>query len=149
MTGVEESDMRASGIAVPLRVSSERLFFIVVKAREFDAKVPRSDGASASNPTDDGAREVLDDVLDGTAEELQGAIDQLSQEEQADLTALVWTGRGDFDRTAFAEARALAHERQHGPTSRYLMGIPNLSDLIEEGVTQLGHSFEEYELGRL
>jgi hypothetical protein len=29
------------------------------------------------------------------------------------------------------------------------MGIPNLGDFLEEGFTQLGHSCEDFEIGRL
>ncbi len=37
-----------------LTIPLEKLFFIVEKAREFDAEVPADAGDSDSNPTDDG-----------------------------------------------------------------------------------------------
>ena len=135
---------------VELQISGEKLFYIIVKAREFDAKVPPVEPHSGSNATDDGEGEILEDFADDpTAEELKSAIDQLSDDEVIDLIALTWVGRGDFDRAGFQEARSAAAERQRRRTSRYLMGIPNLGDCLEEGLAELGHSVEDYGLGRL
>ena len=65
---------------VELQISGEKLFYIIVKAREFDAKVPPVEPHSGSNATDDGEGEILEDFADDpTAEELKSAIDQLSE----------------------------------------------------------------------
>ena len=66
-----------------------------------------------------------------------------------DLIALAWVGRGDFDRSSWAEARALAQERHRSRSANYLMGMPGLGDYLEEGLSELGHSVEDYEVGRL
>ena len=41
---------------------------------------------------------------------------------------------------------AHAHSRR---TSSYLLGMPLLADFLEEGLSMLGHSCEEFEIGRL
>jgi hypothetical protein len=135
---------------VELQISGEKAFYIIVKAREFDAKVPPLDSHSGSNAGDDAEGEILEDFPDDpTAEELRTAIDQLTADEAIDLIALTWVGRGDFDRASWPEARAMATERHRQHSSRYLMGIPNLGDCLEEGLAELGHNLEGYSLGRL
>ncbi|MFI5011256.1 MAG: DUF3775 domain-containing protein [Hyphomicrobiales bacterium] len=128
---------------VELQISAEKIFYIVVKAREFDAKVAPAEPHSGSNPSDDAEAEILEDFADdATIEELRAAIDQLTDDEVIDLIALTWVGRGDFDRASWPEARALAAERHRRRSSKYLMGIPNLGDCLEEGLAELGHTLE-------
>ena len=103
-----------------------------------------------SNPADDDEREVLEDFADdATAAELKEAIDDLNDDEIVDLIAMIWVGRGDFRPEEWKEARKLARERHRRHSADYLMGIPTLADFIEEGFSQLGHSCEEFEAGRL
>jgi hypothetical protein len=129
---------------VELQISSEKLAYIIAKAREFDVKVAAGEPHSGSNPSDDGESEILEDFRDdATADELRDAIDQLSEDEVTDLVAIVWVGREDFDRTSWDEARTLAAERRRSRSSRYLMGIPNLPDYLENGLSELGHSIDE------
>jgi hypothetical protein len=135
---------------VELQISGEKLFYIIVKAREYDAKVPPLEPHSGSNASDDGEGEILEDFSDdATSEELRAAIDQLSDDGVIDLIALTFVGRGDFDRAGWQEARATAAERHRRRSSRYLMGIPNLGDALEEGLSELGHNLEDYAVGRL
>jgi hypothetical protein len=81
--------------------------------------------------------------------ELRYAIDDLNEDEVTDLIAMVWLGRGDFGKGDWNAARQLARERHRRKSATYLMGIPTLGDLIEEGFARLGHSFEQDELHRL
>ena len=133
-----------------LSISPEKLCYIIVKAREFDAKVEPMDLDPGSNPSDDGMRAVLEDYGDDpTLAELKGAINSLNEDEVIELTALVWLGRGDFNREEWADALELARERHNRRTAEYLVGTPNLGDCLEDGAAQLGISIEDYELNRL
>jgi hypothetical protein len=133
-----------------LNISLERLCYIIVKAREFDAKVEPMDPDPGSNPSDDGMRVVLEDYNDDpTLAELRDAIDSLDDDEVVEVIAMVWLGRGDFNREEWADALALAQERHNARSAAYLVGIPNLGDCLEEGAAQLGFSIEDYELNRL
>jgi Protein of unknown function (DUF3775) len=135
---------------IELDIRPETVVFIIVKARAFDAKEAPVEEDPGSNPADDGQREILEDFPeDDTAEELKEAIDGLNEDAAIDLIAMTWIGRGDFTPSEWPEARALAAERHVRSPSSYLMGIPDLGDLIEEGFTALGYSPEEYEIGRL
>ena len=133
-----------------LALSLEKLAYIIVKAREYDAEVPAVDPESGSNPADDAERGVLEDTADNpTQEELVGAIDSLNDQERIELLALTWLGRGDYSkdewRAALAEARRVHDEKE----TDYLVGTPLLADYLEEGLSQLGYSIEDYEIGRL
>ena len=82
-------------------------------------------------------------------EELTSFIDSLSEDEQIDLVALAWLGRDDYvasDWPAVREDAAAAHNDR---TAEYLIGIPLLGDFLEEGLSMLGYSCEEFEIERL
>jgi len=134
-----------------LTISSEKVCFIVVKAREFDAKDAVTEPDPGSNPSDDGDAAVLEDHADDPVlQELTSFIDALSEDEQVDLVALTWLGRDDYEATDWASVRdEAAREYNRRTTSSYLLGMPLLGDFLEEGLSMLGHSCEEFEIGRL
>jgi hypothetical protein len=135
---------------VEINVSPEKVCYIIVKAREFDAKVEPVEPHSGSNPADDAEREILEDYEDDpTLEELREAIVDLNDDETIDLIALAWVGRGDFDRSDFESARSLAMERHRRNSAPYLIGMPNLGDCLEEGLAELGYSCDETALAHL
>lgn len=133
-----------------LTISPEKVFFVIVKAREFDAKDPVTDPDDASNPTDDGEIAVLEDHRDDpTVQEIIGFIKAMSVDEQVDLVALAWLGRDDYTAADWASVRADAAAAHNKRTASYLLGMPQLGDFLEEGLSVLGYSLEEYEEGRL
>jgi hypothetical protein len=128
-----------------LNISQLKAEFIIIKAREYDAKVEPDDPDSGSNPADDGESDVLEDFRDdATLEELRSAIDDLNEDEVVDLIALAWLGRGDFQKDEWPQARALAGERHRAHSAEYLIGIPMLGDYIEEGYAKLGYSTTDF-----
>ncbi len=133
-----------------LTISPEKVFFVIVKAREFDAKDPVTDPNDGSNPTDDGEAAVLEDHRDDpTVQEIISFINAMSVDEQVDLVTLAWLGRDDYeadDWTSVRQEAAAAHNKR---TATYLLGMPQLGDFLEEGLSLLGYSIEEYETGRL
>jgi hypothetical protein len=142
------ADMKPDSSPPELSISPERVFFIIVKAREFDEQVALSDPDSGSNPADDREIDVLEEEADNpVVQELQSAFDGLNVDEQLDLLALTWLGRGDF--STFAEARREAEGLTEVHAARYLIGTPKLGDYLEEGLSQLGHSLEDFEVNRL
>ncbi len=98
-----------------LTVNPQVVAFIIEKAREFDAKVEPDDPDSGSNASDDKAIDILEDFADDpTLEELKSAIDGLNEDESRDLVAIMWTGRGDYDKEQWSEAKAQANARRTG-----------------------------------
>jgi hypothetical protein len=133
-----------------LNIALEKVCFIIMKAREFDAKVPVDDPDSGSNPVDDSALDVLEDLADDpTQQELADAIDGLNVDEQVELVALLWLGRGDFGASEWEEAVSAARERHSDHTAAYMLATPQLGDLLEEGLTLLDYSCEDFEMERL
>jgi hypothetical protein len=133
-----------------LNISPEKVCYIIVKAREFDVKVPPVEPDPGSNPADGGEREILSDYADDpTLEELKGALGSLNEDEMIDLVALVWMGRGDYAADSWDDAVRMAGETVDKTVVGYLVGIPLLGDYLEEALSQLGHSCEEYEINRL
>lgn len=124
-------------IALPV----QKLVFIIEKAREFDALVDEDDPNSGSNPTDDMEVAILEATPENpTEEELTAVLGNLSDDELTELLALLWVGRGDYDRESWREALHQAREAKNKRIVRYLVGTPMLGDLIEEGLAELGVS---------
>ena len=133
-----------------LDISPEKVCYIIVKAREFDAKVEPLDPDPGSNPADDGERIILEDYADDpTHQELVSAIEVLNEDEIVGLLALVWMGRGDFTEDQWDDAMAQARETRNERAVDYLVGIPLLGDYLEEALSRLGYSCEEFEMGWL
>lgn len=133
-----------------LTISPEKVCFIIIKAREFDAKEPANDPDPGSNPSDDKEAGVLEDRPDDpVVEEITSLINSLSVDEQVDLVTLAWLGRDDYSASDWAEVREEAARAHNNRTASYLLGIPMLGDFLEEGLSMLGYSCEEFEMGRL
>lgn len=132
-----------------LQISPEIVCFIVLKAHAFDAKVDVVESEPGSHPPNDEMLEVLEDYDDdATYTELKAAIDGLNEDEQIDLVTLTWLGRGDFTKEEWTVARQTASDARSDHTAAYLLGIPLLGDYLEEALSQLGYSCEDYEMGR-
>jgi Protein of unknown function (DUF3775) len=132
-------------LVIPL----EKLAFIIVKAREFDAEVPvEPDAATGSDGPDDDEREVLLDTPENpTEQELRDAIDGLGDLERQEVLALMWLGRGDYDADTWPDALREARESTIANVTDYLVGTPLLGDYLEEAASALGLSLEDFERG--
>lgn len=133
-----------------LTISSESVCFIIVKSREFDAQDVVTDPDSVSNATDHKMAEVLEAHSDDlTQKELVAFVNALNDEEQADLVALLWLGRGDGTLDDWYDLRDEAQRQHNKRTAAYLLSEPLLSDHLEEGLSQFGLTCEDFEIGRL
>jgi hypothetical protein len=111
-----------------------------------DAKDGLTDPESGSNASDDGMRSVLEDRTDDPVRtELTSFIHDLNDDEQIDLVALAWLGRGDGDIENWDELRAEAARAHNKRTAAYLLGKPMRADHLEEALSKFGHSSEEFE----
>jgi len=127
-----------------LEVAVEKVCALIIHARAFDANVPAEELEDGPNPTDEGALAVLEDRSDDPAyDELTGFIDGLNEEEQINLVALTWLGRGDYTAAEWLDAVQAARDARSDHTDTYLIGIPLLGDYLEEGLSQLGYSCED------
>jgi hypothetical protein len=133
-----------------LKTPLENLAYIVEKAREFDAETAPVDSDSGSNPSDDSDVAILEATVDNpTRQELTAALDSLDDDQRIEVLALMWLGRGDFDRGEWSDALAQAREIHNAHETSYLIGTPLLADYLEEALAALGYSLEDYQKGRL
>jgi len=133
-------------IAMSIDIAPEKVAHVIIKAREYDAKV----GAWNDNLEEGDAGEDPNSILEGfandpTRAEVAGFIEALNDDEQANLVALAWVGRGTFEKEEFAEAVETARTEKINLTSAYLLGLPLLADYLEEGLEKLGFSVDDIE----
>jgi Protein of unknown function (DUF3775) len=129
-----------------LSISAEKIYWISTNARRFDVKDVVTEPDPGSNPSDDGMREVLEDHSDDPVlAELVADIRALNEDEQIDLVALAWLGRGDGDLKDWDNLRSEAARAHNNRTASYLLSLPLLSDYLDEALAQFGHSAEEFE----
>ena len=134
----------------PLTISPEKVCFIIIKAREFDAKDAVTEPDPGSNPSDDKDTAVLEEHEDDpVVEELTSLINSLSEDEQVDLVALAWLGRDDYSASDWPTVREEALRSHNQRTAECLLGTPLVGDFLEEGLSMLGYSCEEFEIERL
>jgi hypothetical protein len=134
-----------------LTIDLDKVRFVIEKARVFDAGIDTGDEdeelpAAGAHTTD----ELLEDSdVDESEEddplygELRDMINDLNEDEQVELVALTWVGRGTYGpdewETAMDEAQR-AHNRR---TAEYLLGMPLLADYLAEGLAAFGESVAE------
>ena len=135
---------------IELSVSTEQVCFIITKARQFEVKeLPTIPGAG-SNASDDRMVSVLEArANDPVAQEIRAFVDALDVDQQIDLVALTWVGRGDFGIGEWQDARAEAAAAHNNRTADYLLGLPLLSEFLEDALSDAGRSCEDEEMGRL
>jgi hypothetical protein len=126
-----------------LEISPAKVGFVIIKAREIAAKVAAWDDGATS---DHDAESILEDFSDdATQAELKEFIRDLNEDEQISLVALAWIGMGSFGPEELEEALTTARSERTNRTADYLLGMPLLSDYLEEALDRLGYSVEDAE----
>ena len=95
----------------------ETLCRIILRAREYEAQVPTDyDGGEAPENVDDEGEEtlsVLDDSINTSVEEeLTAALEDLAEDQQAEVLAFAWVGQGTYDAADWDEAIEAAARRK-------------------------------------
>jgi hypothetical protein len=159
-----------------LEMDVDKVCFVVVKMREYEeeglirsetdedriglddesAETDEDDleaveGGTVGDPEEEDVEEELADEgsTDGIYEELLTFVRNLDEEEQIELVALAWLGRGDYDVEQWGEAKEAAQERHNARTAQYLLGIPLLPDYLEEGLAAFDLSCVDFDESRL
>lgn len=133
-----EPDEQVIGIAI------EKVCELITHVRAFDSKVEVTDSDFGNELSEEDLEKVRESFANDPAyEELVGFIDALNEEEQINLVALTWVGRGDFSAEEWVDVLREARDARSDHTDTYLLGIPMLGDYLEEGLAQLGYSCED------
>lgn len=124
-----------------LEISPAKVAHVIIKAREYDAKVGAWDESPSKGDAAENPEAILEDfAADPTYAELAQFIDDLNEDEQANLVALVWVGRGTYSREQFDEAVETAKAEHVNATKDYLLGTPLLADYLADGLDKMGIS---------
>jgi hypothetical protein len=127
-----------------LDMNPEIVCAIISRAREFHAKEEVVIPDEPGSPADDWARQVLADHADDlTFTDLKTQIEDLDPEQQVQLVALMWLGRGDYEPEEWDMAVEDAKDSWTRHTADYLIATPLVSDYLTEGLDMLGYSCEE------
>jgi hypothetical protein len=115
----------------------ETLCRIILRAREYEAQVPTDyDGGETPDNVDDEGEEtlsVLDDSINTSVEEeLIASIDDLADDQRAELLAFAWIGQGTYDAADWDEAIEAATEENN--IIEELMDMPMLASVLEAGM---------------
>lgn len=114
---------------------------IILRAREYEAQTPTDyDGGEAADNVDDdeeGTLSVLDDTInDSVEEELKAVLDDLGEDQLAEVLAFCWVGQGTYDAADWEEAleEAMDMARDGGAAIDELMDMPMLASVLEAGL---------------
>lgn len=75
--------------------------------------------------------------------ELKDLINELEPDQQEDIIALMYIGRGDFTKNEWINARQQARTIKSASRADYLISKPMLADYLTEGLAVFGYSCEE------
>lgn len=126
-----------------LDINPEIVCFIIDKAHEFHAKEEVSIPEVPNSPTDDWALQVLADHQDDlTYKELHALLTDLEPDQQHQLLALMWLGRGDYMVDEWGEALGDAEGVYSDYMMENLIATPLLADYLIEGLDLMGYTCE-------
>lgn len=126
-----------------INVNPENIRFLIDKAREFHAKEDVTFPESPGSPADDWALQALADHQDDLSyQEGKAVIDDLEPDQQIELVAMMWLGRGDFMPEEWDDAVEQARAAYNARTADYLLSTPLLADYLEEALDALGYENE-------
>ncbi len=120
-----------------LNINPETVCYVIAKAKEFQAKEQVVIPEVPVSPSEDWARQVLaNHVDDPCVQEVMAAVTDLEPDQQAELVALMWLGRGDFLLDEWQEAIDTATDSMRDITdpAHYLLAHPLVADYLLEGL---------------
>ncbi len=126
-----------------LNVNSETVCRLITLAHVFHAKEAVVIPQEPTSPSDDWALQVLaDHGGDEVFQEFKSIIDDLEPDQQQQVVALLWLGRGDAGLDDWAALLEQASDAWNERTAEYLIAHPFLADHLLEGLDLHGYSCE-------
>lgn len=115
---------------------------IILRGREYEAQTPTDyDGNEAPDNVDDTDVKTLsvldDEINDSVEEELLAVLEDLGEDQLAEVLAFTWVGQGTYDASdwdeAMEEAQSLVTEGSAGAIDE-LMEQPMFASVLEAGL---------------
>jgi hypothetical protein len=126
-----------------LRISVEKVCALIEAARELAGKVPSSAGDRTT--TGDDSKLATIDEPEGIGEDQDARrretiefIAGLNVDEQTDLLALIWLGRGDYGIEEWDDALSEAEARIAARDPDYMIGDAALPEYLGDGLEAFG-----------
>ena len=127
-----------------LNVSTGNISRLIELAHEFQAQEAVSFPEEPGNPSGDWVAQMLaSHGDDSTFQEFKSIVDDLEPDQQQEVVALLWVGRGDYGEDEWEAAVEQARDSWNLRTAEYLITHPHLSDYLAEGLDTLGYSLED------
>ena len=122
-----------------LRISSEKVCALIEAAREIAGIVPSTAGDSTTTGDDSRLTTIEGDPdNDVRRREAVEFIAGLNVEEQTDLLALIWLGRGDYQLDDWEAALAEAEARLAARDPDFMLGDAALPEYLGDGLEAFG-----------
>ncbi|HTU10909.1 MAG TPA: DUF3775 domain-containing protein [Allosphingosinicella sp.] len=127
----------------------ETICRLILRAKELEAQVPAAEPDQDPDDVDDfgddgeggGTLSVLEDELnDGVEEEVRATLDDLADDQLAEVLALAWVGRGTFDSSEWDDAFAEAGDLSPDERVDELLDMPLLGGHLEAGLAAFDYS---------
>ncbi len=125
----------------------ESICRLSLRAKELEAQVPAQDPDEDPDNVDDYDDEggetlsVLEDELnDGVEEEIRALLDELAEDQLAEIVALAWVGRGTYDSSEWDEAFAEANDLAPDERIDELLEMPLLGGYLDAGLAAFDYS---------
>lgn len=129
-------------------IALEIVCHVIHRARELVADLDPLEDEPGKRAADDTADELSEEDEGGLSEsaeyeELKEYIRNLHEDEQIELVALTWVGRGTYTAEDWDEAVEIARDEHAKNAARYLLSQPLLADELEEGLNEFDLSCED------
>jgi hypothetical protein len=121
----------------------ETLCRIIIRAREYDAQTAtdydRDEDADNVDDENEGTLSVLDDSInDSVEEELRSILEDLGEDQLAEVLALSWVGQGTYEAgdwdEAYQEAQGVGEDGGGETIIVELLEMPMLPSVLEAGL---------------
>ncbi|WP_166254662.1 DUF3775 domain-containing protein [Marinobacter salicampi] len=127
-----------------LQTNPETICRLIELAESYHVQEPATDLDSPDDPTEDWAQEMLVDTGDNSGlEEFKTVVEDLEPDQQQEVIALLWLGRGDYVLEEWEEIVKQAQEQWTPETADYLIQHPMLADHLREGLDLHGYSCQD------
>ncbi|PAU60819.1 hypothetical protein BZL41_15085 [Pseudomonas sp. PIC25] len=126
-----------------LDVNPDTVCRLIALARAFHAKDVVVFPQEPTSPSDDWALQVLADHADDEVfQEFKSIIEDLEPDQQQQVVALLWLGRGDGDLEDWTALLQEARESWNTRTAEYLIAHPYLAEHLTDALDLQGYECE-------
>lgn len=129
-----------------LQIAVEKVCDVIINSLALNSTLDEGGDDFTELPDIDDDLEFAPPKEDGFTE-LRRVIDKFNVEERQHLVALAWVGRGTFTADEWDDALEEASNFDASHISEYLVNMAQLGDYLEEGLSELGFSSEDFETG--